>query len=259
MPYLFTALKIAATGGGRRRDHRRGCRAASRTASAGRSSTSTSSTSPAPRSCGRRSSSPRCWGSAFYLLVRARRACVALRGRATWSGRTSDSEGDVAGSPPPVVGSPASTRSSRGDRRPCHGAQGIDLKIARGRVRLADRPVGLRQVDAAAHRRRPRRADGRHGRGQRQAGRAGPPRPRLRDGLPGAGPVRLADGRGQRRAAARDHGLRQARAGPRGPREMLELVELADFVEPLSRGSCRAACSSASRSPGRSPSSPRSC
>ena len=40
----------------------------------------------------------------------------------------------------------------------------IDLAIARGRVRLAHRPVGLRQVHAAAAHRRPDRADRGHGR-----------------------------------------------------------------------------------------------
>ena len=39
--------------------------------------------------------------------------------------------------------------------------ESVDLAVAAGRVRLADRPVGLRQVDAAAHHRRPHRADGR--------------------------------------------------------------------------------------------------
>ena len=36
--------------------------------------------------------------------------------------------------------------------------EGIDLDVAPRRVRLAHRPVGLRQVDAAADRRRPHRA-----------------------------------------------------------------------------------------------------
>ena len=39
--------------------------------------------------------------------------------------------------------------------------QDIDLAARAGRVRLADRPVGLRQVDAAARDRRPDRADAR--------------------------------------------------------------------------------------------------
>ena len=45
--------------------------------------------------------------------------------------------------------------------------------------------------------------------GERQAVRPGAPRSRLRDGLPGTGPVRLADRRGQRQAAARADGLGQ--------------------------------------------------
>ena len=54
----------------------------------------------------------------------------------------------------------ASTRSSpRGDGATTVALQGIDLDIAPRRVRLADRAVGLRQVDAAAGHRRPRPAD----------------------------------------------------------------------------------------------------
>ena len=95
--------------------------------------------------------------------------------------------------------------------------------------------------------------------GQRQAGAAGPPRPRLRHGLPGAGPVRLADGPEERRAAARDHRAVDRASGRAKARAMLELVELERLRAATSRGSCRAACSSASRSRGRSPSTRRSC
>ncbi len=78
------------------------------------------------------------------------------------------------------------------------------------RVRLADRTVGLRKVDAASHRRRHRRADRGRRHRQRKAGPQGAARPRLRDRVPGARPLRLAHRREEHRAAARD-----ARVGPR--------------------------------------------
>ena len=66
--------------------------------------------------------------------------------------------------------------------------------------------------------------------GQRQARAPRPARPRLRDGLPGAGPVRLADRPEERRAAARDHAAAAPRSGPPRHAAMLELVELSDFA-----------------------------
>ena len=133
--------------------------------------------------------------------------------------------------------------------------QGIDLDIAPGEFVSLIGPSGcgkstLLRIIGDLVQPTPRR-----GRRQRQAGRAGPPRPRLRDGLPGAGPVRLADAsrttsscrsrswasRGDRRAqrAQRDARARRARRLHRS----------------TSRTSSRAACSSGSRSPGRSRSS----
>ena len=79
VPYLFTALKIAATAsivGAIIGEGPGGIP----TASAARSSTSTSSTSPVPRSCGRRSSSRRSLGVTFFVMIRALEL-VALRGR----------------------------------------------------------------------------------------------------------------------------------------------------------------------------------
>ena len=97
-----------------------------------------------------------------------------------------------------------------------------------GRVRLADRPVRLRQVDAPARDRRPDRADGGsvtvNGKPARQARH----RPRLRDRLPGRRALRLAHRREEHRAAARDARL--------GPRE--------------AQGARRARCSSSSSSTG---------
>ena len=84
------------------------------------------------------------------------------------------------------------------------------------RVRVAHRAVRLWQVDAPPGHRGSHRAERRDGPGQRQAGPPGAPRPRLRDGLPGAGPVRLADRGGQRPAAARDPRWAALQAG--GPR-----------------------------------------
>ena len=100
-----------------------------------------------------------------------------------------------------------------------------------GRVRQPDRPVGLRQVDAAAPDRQPHRADHGHGPRQRQAGRPGPARPGLRHGVPAGRAVRLAHGRQEHRAAARAEGLGQGAAGGSGRTEMLELVKLGDFAE----------------------------
>jgi hypothetical protein len=77
-------------------------------------------------------------------------------------------------------------------------------------VRFPDRPVGLREVDVAAHRRRHHRADRGRRHGQREVGPPGAARSRLRDRVPGAGPVRLAHRHEEHRSAARD-----ARLGPR--------------------------------------------
>ena len=58
-------------------------------------------------------------------------------------------------------------------RRAGGGAAGCRPDHRRGRVRLADRPVGLRQDHAAAGRRRSGAADRRHGHGQRHDAGAG--------------------------------------------------------------------------------------
>ena len=46
---------------------------------------------------------------------------------------------------------------------PMRVVDGVDLEVRAGRVRLDHRPVGLRQDDAAQHRRRLRQADARPG------------------------------------------------------------------------------------------------
>ena len=119
---------------------------------------------------------------------------------------------------------------------------------ARRRVRLAHRPVGLRQVHPAAADRRP---DGpRRPVRQRQA------RPQARRdreyGIVPQAPI-LFDWRTvQRTSSCRSRSrARQGRRGRAAP-ELLDLVELARFRRATTRGSCRAGCSSASPSPARS-------
>ena len=227
--------------------------ARSRRASAGSSRRSTSTTRPAPRSCGPRSSSRRCSGIAFFLLIRVAEI-VVLRGRprrrrlTTHRGAPShapSSRTDAATS----SASAASTRSSpavtRADDRP----PGDRPRDRARRVRLAHRAVGLRQVDAAAGDRRPRRADPRRGVGQRQDGRRGPPRPRLRDGLPGAGAVRVADVADNVKLPLEILGRPAAERAARAGRCSSSWSWATSPA--TTRTSCRVACSSGSRSPGR--------
>ena len=241
LPYLFTALKIAATASHRRRDHRGG--PGRDPDGLGRAILNFNQYYiTGPRSCGRRSSCRRSLGIAFFALIRwsSRSCCAAGRRGGTGARR---------GRSPPRPSRASPRRRHRRPRRRPHRRRRA-RRSARGDAAGHDRPVGHRPRDpraasscrssgrrAAASRRccgssatssSPTAGDGR---GQRQGRRRGAPRPRLRDGLPGAGPVRLADGRGQRQAAARAHRLRRGRRGRRGPREMLELVELGDFLK----------------------------
>ncbi len=99
-----------------------------------------------------------------------------------------------------------------------------------GRVRLAHRSVGLRQVHPAPPDRGPDRAHDRHGRGQRQAGGPGAARPRLRDGVPVA--QRSSNGERWRTTFGLPlelFGYDKAAQAERS-REMLELVALTDFA-----------------------------
>ena len=81
-----------------------------------------------------------------------------------------------------------------------------------GRVRVADRAVGMREVDPApADREPPGADDGRHLR-EREAGAAGATGPGLRHGVPAGGPVRMADRDEERRAAAGAEGMGQGAA-----------------------------------------------
>ena len=127
-----------------------------------------------------------------------------------------------------------------------------------GRVRVAHRAVGLRQVDAAPAHRRPDPADHRDASRQRQAGRAG--RGCDRDyGMVFQAPV-LMDWR----TIAKNIELPLEIMGfpaeeRRPPRRRPAQARRARGASPSAiPGSCRAGCSSASRSPGRSRST-RSC
>src|SRR6266511_1005849 len=88
-------------------------------------------------------------------------------------------------------------------RRPRH---------ARRRVPVDRRPLGVRQVHPAAHRRRPRRAVGGQRQGQGPQRPAGQGEPGPRRGLPDPGAVRVAVGRPQRPAPPGGDGLRCRRA-----------------------------------------------
>ena len=128
-----------------------------------------------------------------------------------------------------------------------------------GRVRLADRPVGLRQVDAAAHHRRPRRADdaARSSSTARPRGRRGST---ATTGSSSRTPV-LFDWRTVAKNIALPLemlGWNRARRSERVERDAR--ARRADGLrEATTRGSSRAACSSASRSRARSRSRRRCC
>ena len=152
-------------------------------ASAARSSTTTSTTRRARSSCGRRSSCAALARASFFVgIVRLAEGIAHARPLPAGGGTAVT----VRSRPPGRDRPPATASVGRGCRRrqglrrpatarPTVALEGIDLTIAPGRVRLAHRPVGLRQVDAAAAHRRPdpRRRAG-DGRGQRQARRARP-------------------------------------------------------------------------------------
>ena len=153
--------------------------------------------------------------------LEAVRACAA-RAASRWGRRVTaePTPQRPAGAAPVVQLAGVDKVFARGGRGRDDGARRASTcRSSARRVRLAHRAVGLRQVDAAARSsatssRRPRGTR----RGQRQARAAGAPRPRLRDGLPGPGPVRLADGRGQRQAAARDRWARRPSGAKRAGR-----------------------------------------
>ena len=126
------------------------------------------------------------------------------------------------------------------------------------RVRLVHRPVGMRQDHASARHRRSGAADLRHDPGQWHVAERGAARPRLWLRLSGAGALSLAHSRAEHRAAARNHGLRQGRAG-KARRARSRSRQSRGVWRPNSPGNCRAACSSAPRSRGRCLSTPTSC
>ena len=218
VPYLFAALRISATAQRHRRDHRR--------AAGG-----------IPDGLGGAilnfkqyyvSSPEKLWATIIVCSLRrprvrrprpARRdradpayAAVAGRGRRMTTARPQ----------PPDCRRPAPRRPScdrrrrQALRRPAAGRHGPRVRStsrsAQGEFVSLIGPSGcgkstlLRLIGDLTD------ADDRRDPGQRQAGAPGAPGPRLRDGLPGAGAHGLADRREERRAAARDHGLRAGRA-----------------------------------------------
>ena len=85
--------------------------------------------------------------------------------------------------------------------------QGIDLHVAARRVRLAHRPLRLRQVHAAEHRRRPaaghhRRRDPRRPRGRTRPARTAPWCSRTTRCCPGSRSTRTSSSRSTRSSAA---------------------------------------------------------
>ena len=109
-----------------------------------------------------------------------------------------------------VAGAPSGARSGSGPVIPIRGVERafaaaaqagsrlvlgpVDLDVDAGRVRHAHRPVGMRQVDAARIVADLVAPTAGTRRGQRQGAARGAPGPRLRDRVPVARPVRLADG-----------------------------------------------------------------
>ena len=142
-------------------------------------------------------------GIAFFLIIRVAER-YALRNRPTGGPGMTDQPGAavvrISGVDKLFGAEGGGDHDRPAGHQPRHPARGVPV---------ADRPLGLRQVDPVAHHRGPHPANDRHGDGQRQAVRPCAPRSRLRDGLPGTGAVRLADRRGQRQAAARADGLGQ--------------------------------------------------
>ena len=133
---------------------------------------------------------------------------------------------------------------------------GVDLDGRRGRVRLADRPVRMRQVHAPAPDRRPRQA--------RPARSRSSARPRAQARIDQdygiafqqAGLLPWRTVAGEHRAAARAARHRPRRRAPRGSPSSPSWSG-SPTSSTATPTSSPAACSSASRSPGRSPSSPR--
>ena len=133
---------------------------------------------------------------------------------------------------------------------PARGPRPYLARLPARLVHRADRAVGLREVDAPAHRPRARehRRGPRHDRRRGAGGGAQARRDRHR--LPGSGTPPLALGQRQHRPAARRARRRPARGAGAHP-----APRLAGRARPASRRRCPAsspaACASASRSPAR--------
>ena len=141
--------------------------------------------------------------------------------------------------------------------RRAHRGRSTVARRRQGRVRLAARPVGLRQDHDAADDRGLRRPDvaARSARGPR-------PHWRCKPAKRGLGIVFQSYALFPHMTAAENvafglemQGVAAGRARRRASGETLALVGLAAFAGPLSRAACRAASSSAWRSPARSSSS----
>ena len=139
--------------------------------------------------------------------------------------------------------------------QPTQALQPIDLEVARQRLHHHPRPLGLRQVDAAAHRRRPRHADHRPRAARRPAGRR--PGRRPRHGVPVLHAVSLAHRRARTSASACASRACRGRAAASVADALHRQRWACAASSTTIRSSSRAACSSAPRSRARSPTIPK--
>ena len=130
----------------------------------------------------------------------------------------------------------------------CNVVEDVSFTRAQRRVRVADRPVRLRQDDDDEHRRRIRRAD-RGPRSRSTASRSRDPARARRD-LPGVRRLPVADGRAEHRVRA--EAAREPRPEASSARASATRYMRADgpgrFRQRLSQDACPAACASAWRS-----------
>ena len=143
-------------------------------------------------------------------------------------------------------------------RRPaCRRAGRRRPRDRQGRVHLADRTFGMRQVDPAPADRRSAPADERRAGRQRQDGASGAARPGLRHGVPAERPVRVAQRGAQHRAPARAEGVGPGAAPGAQPGDA-RARQAAGLRHAHALAAVRRHAAAASRSPGRWPRT-RSC